>query len=234
MILIVNKKASHTIKTTLKNMGHNVVDSMEYPGFHDATATHPDMQIHVLKHDLAICAPSCYTFYRERLPESIKLIKGDKEITGTYPNDCAYNVAKVGNFIFCNTNCASPQLLNYYKEENMQIIHVNQGYTKCNMAIIGVNTVITEDIGIHNTIMENRIPIKSILIPKGEVSLCGFPYGFIGGACGGNEKMILWYGNPEICSYNILLKDAMKGKVESITLAKRPLEDQGGIICFTA
>ena len=233
MIIIINKNASTEMKNTLKNMGHHIIESMRYPGFSDATATHPDMQIHLLGNDMAITAPSCYSFYRKRLPHSINLIKGDKEIIGTYPNDCAYNVARVGNTIFCNTHHASNALLQYYKKKKKQIIHVNQGYTKCNIAIVGKNCIITEDVGIHNSVIANKLPIKSVLIPKGEVSLQGFPYGFIGGACGGCENQIFWYGTPKICSYYLQLEaEVIKQKTESISLEQKPLEDLGGIICF--
>lgn len=206
---------------------------MQRPLVSNMIAQHPDMQIHPLRRDLAIVSPACYEFYRKQLPDSIELIMGEKDVTGTYPSDCAYNVARFHQFVFCNTKYTSRKLLDYYRGENMQIIHINQGYAKCNMAFLGEDCIITEDAGIHKTIIVNKLPMHSILVNQGEISLKGFPYGFIGGACGGDETQLFWYGNPEFCSYYpVLKKEAEKRRVEIIALEEKPPEDLGGIICF--
>ncbi len=234
MILVVNPKASKEMCDTLKSCGHQIVFSMSYPNIKSAISTHPDIQIHSLDNNLAITPPDCYTYYRKQLPATVKLICGEKNLTDTYPGDSAYNVAKVGRYIFCNTQYTDKKLLDYYQGVNFSIIHINQGYSKCNIAVLDEHTIATEDIGIHNTIIANKIPIKSILVSKGEVSLEGFPYGFIGGACGGDTKQLFWYGNPEKCSYFASLKQETKGSGRKhIALSPEPLQDLGGIICVS-
>ena len=235
MVLIIHKKTPKQMIKRLKTMGHMVIPSMTCPGLSAAVAEHPDMQIHSLRKDLAMVPSTCYAYYREKLPVSIELIAGDKNLGGTYPEDCAYNVAKVGNLLFCNTRCVDPKLLAFYQGERFQIIHTNQGYTKCNMTIFGKDLIITEDLGIHNNIIANKLPIQSILIPVGEVSLSGFPHGFIGGAGGGMEEVLFWYGNPRHCSYFETLKiEAEQRGIQNIALSQEKLCDLGGIICFSS
>ncbi|MEE1014337.1 MAG: hypothetical protein U0L92_08560 [Clostridia bacterium] len=235
MVLIIHKNTPEQMIKRLKIMGHTVIPSMTYPGLSAAVAEHPDMQIHPLRKDLAMVPPMCYAYYREKLPLSIELISGEKNLGGTYPMDCAYNVAKVKDLLFCNTRCIDPKLLAFYQGERYQIIHTNQGYTKCNMIIYGKNCIITEDVGIHNIIIANKLPIQSILVPVGEISLSGFPHGFIGGAGGGMEDVLFWYGNPQNCSYFETLKNqAERGGIYNIALSQEKLCDLGGIICFSS
>ena len=230
MLLVVNPKASKEMCDTLKSYGHQVIFSMPYPNLKGAISTHPDIQIHSLDANLVITPPDCYDYYRKLFPDAVKLICGEKNLTDTYPEDSAYNVAKVGRYIFCNTKYTDSKLLDYYQGVNFSIIHINQGYSKCNIAVLDENTIITEDKGI----IANKISIRSILVPKGEVSLEGFPYGFIGGACGGDAKQLFWYGNPEKCSYFTSLQQETKGsRGKYIALSPEPLQDLGGIICVS-
>lgn len=235
MVLIIHKKTPEQMINRLKSMGHTVIPSMTCSGLSAAVAEHPDMQIQPLRKDLAMVPPACYAYYREKLPTSIELIAGEKNLSGTYPADCAYNVAKVKDLLFCNTRCIDPKLLAFYQGEKFQIIHTNQGYTKCNMIILGNDCIITEDIGIHNIIIANKLPIQSILVPVGEVSLSGFPHGFIGGAGGGMEDVLFWYGNPQNCSYfETLQNESERRGIQNIALSSERLCDLGGIICFSS
>ena len=232
MILIVNNEIPENMLNKLVSKGYNVIKSMKLSDVNMPVATHPDIQVHKLQDDLLVCAPECYEYYRSCIPDRIMIYKGSTKLFGTYPNDCAYNVARIGSYVFSNTKHTDKNILEFYRQNNKKIIHVKQGYTACNSLVIG-NVILTEDIGIHNTIMVNKLKIKSILLPKGEISLTGFPYGFIGGAAGGLKNKLYWYGSPATCSYCNILKDVLKEEgVNSIALSSDPLQDLGGIICF--
>ena len=194
---------------------------------------HPDIQFHKVSNDTAFCPPECFEYYRSELPSHIKLISGTSDIGGTYPYDCSYNISRIGNYVFANTKYADKKILNYYSQHGYTIIHVNQGYTACNSLIIG-NSVLTEDVGIHNTIMVNDIDIDCNLLPYGEISLESFPYGFIGGAAGTADKIVFWCGNPVRCSYYKIIDKVIKAEnIKSISLSDSQLHDFGGIICFS-
>jgi len=229
MLLIVNPDTPKEMLTTLKGLGHHVSFSLSFPS---GILSHPDQQIHMLNDTTAITAPAYYSYYRKLLPKHISLLCGDKNPTGTYPEDCAYNVARINTYVFCNTNAAEPKILAYYTNSGYHICHVNQGYAKCNMTILGNDCILTEDKGIHNFIIANKLKIHSVLLPVGEISLSGFPYGFIGGSGGGMGDFYFWYGDIRRCSYYEIIKEQTEERgIENISLATEPLCDFGGIIC---
>lgn len=160
--------------------------------------THPDIQIHFLSPKIAICAPECYEYYLRAFGKNKgKLLKGSSVPGGTYPSDTAYNIARVGRHVFCNTRFAESMIIDYYLKNGFDIHHINQGYAKCCMCIADDKTVITEDSGIYNTLV--KIPdINVLLIKPGNVTLSGYSHGFIGGASGLINSTIVFTGRlPE-------------------------------------
>ncbi len=233
MVLIYNVKISNEIQENLMKQNAICIPSVLLDALPESILSHPDIQFHYADENTGICAPECYDYYRKLFPESIELIAGKKHVSGTYPMDAAYNAAVVGEYLFCNTRTVDETILEYHQRKKRTIVHVNQGYTKCNICLIGEKTLLTEDAGIHNTIIDNHLPISSHLLPPGEVSLDGFPYGFIGGSCGLCKKTLFWYGSIERCSYGEEIKRIMREEeVKSVFLSMEKVIDFGGIICF--
>ena len=228
--VVINRETPIKMRETLIKHDYRIILSDKIYGNKSCIKYHPDIQLHTLSKNNVICAPDCYKYYKSILPSEINLIKGKTKLGGTYPNDCAYNVARVGEYVICNTNITDKIILDYYRDKKY-IIHVNQGYAKCNICIVNDNTVLTEDIGIHNTIISKKISLKSYLIPKGSISLKSFPYGFIGGASGKIENNLFWYGNISTHpNYNTIYKIVNETGVNIISLSKDPVEDFGSII----
>ena len=228
--VIINREAPCEIKKTLLQFGYEIILSADIKGNNSPIKFHPDIQLHVLAENNIVCAPNCYDYYKSVLSDKINLLKGKTKIGVTYPDDCAYNVARVGEYIICNTNITDKTILDFYCDKKT-IIHVNQGYSKCNICIIDDNTILTEDIGIHNTILENNFDLKSYLIPKGSITLKNFPYGFIGGASGKIKNNLFWYGNISAHpDYNIISRIARRRGINIISLSENQVEDFGSII----
>ena len=73
-------------------------------------------------------------------------------------------------------------------------ISVNQGYTGCSTITVTEDAYITDDAGIYRTLSNNRI--DCLLIPKGDILLPGYNYGFIGGASVKiSDREILFFGD---------------------------------------
>ncbi len=233
MILIYNPELTPVMKKTIESLGYLFIPSMPLTKLPPGIAAHPDMQICPIDETTLLCAPECLNYYSRVLPESVTVIPGKTRLDGTYPRDSAYNAAEVGDFFFCNTKCIDKKLLHLKKEAGKKIIHVNQGYTKCNIFAFSSKGLFTEDYGIHNTIMVNRLPIESILLPKGEINLNHYGYGFIGGSCGICEKNVFWYGNPDLCSYHKTIHHILEREgIKEVSLSQENLHDLGGIICL--
>ncbi len=194
--------------------------------------THPDMQIHFISKRIAVVAPSAYEYYRDALPDGITLHRGAKDPDGTYPGDCAYNVAKLGKKIIGNLTYTDAVIKKMYTDIGFEFINVKQGYTKCNLCIVDDNSVITEDEGLYKTLTANGIDV--LKIPKGEIELKGFDNGFIGGASGFiDNKSIAFYGDILKCSYYKHIEKFIAEKnADIICLSQTVLKDFGSILFF--
>lgn len=226
MKFIVNKTTSNKIRNTLSNIGE-IYDGTVADIKDKSVSTHPDIQIHFVDNKTAFCAPELYDYYKRVLPGNVKLYKGGKPLGFTYPDDCAYNIARIGNNIICNPEISDFKVLDYYKNIGYNIIAVRQGYAKCNICQLSDDLILTEDKGIlHSVTKCGRI--NAVYMPVGSVSLSGFNYGFIGGASGFTNDTLLLCGKATKELADILKKNNIK----YTELSDEPLYDYGSIIPF--
>lgn len=68
---------------------------------------------------------------------------------GKYPEDVKYNIAKVGTKVFHNFKFTDRIVAKRIEDDNLQRIHIKQGYSKCSILIVNSNTIITSDKGIY-------------------------------------------------------------------------------------
>lgn len=111
-----------------------------------------------------------------------------------YPQDAAFNAACTGKFFIHNLSCTAPQLLQIAKDMNMTLIDVKQGYTKCSIAIVDENSIITYDAGIAKACKQFE-DLSVLLIQPGYVRLDGYDTGFIGGTCGRIGDELIFNGD---------------------------------------
>lgn len=232
MSVIVDKNIDNEVLQKLDYLKIKYYKSASLDFLYNPVKTHPDMQIHFINGCCAVVAPSVFSYYEKILPKNVVLHKGLFDPGKQYPKDCAYNVAKVGKRIIGNLRYVEPLILKLYRELNFEFVDVKQGYTKCNLCVVDDNSVITEDVGLEQTL--SKYSISVLKINNGEVKLQGFPYGFIGGASGFISKdKIFFTGDVHKTSYfkNIkLFLDERKIKLEYIS--KMKLCDFGSIILF--
>jgi len=123
-----------------------------------------------------------------------KIFYGNAEQLGfEYPDNVKFNAVVMGNYFIHNTHFTSPDLLNEAKRLEKKIINVEQGYTKCNMAVINDSTAITSDKGIAKALESTGIDL--LVIEPGHVRLRGQSSGFIGGASGRVGNEMIFHGN---------------------------------------
>lgn len=147
--------------------------------------THPDIQIHFVSPEIAICAPECFEYYKAAFGKNkYKLLKGSRVPGGTYPKDTAYNIARISDRVYYHARSAEPSIIEYYKRAGYKLVCVNQGYTKCSVCIAKDReaVAVTEDKGIYRALV--REGTDALLIESGGVDLRGYDCGFIGGASG--------------------------------------------------
>lgn len=153
-------------------------------------------------------------------------------IKSPYPDDCLLNFADIGDYIICNKSILPRDILEMLPKK--QIIDVKQGYSKCSVCIVKRNTIITDDISIHNAVSQYD-NIKSLLVEKGSVSIEQYDYGFIGGCCGLIDKDLLLF-NGDLSTHKDfdIIKDFLYDNgVNYIDIKEKLLTDIGSIIPIT-
>ncbi len=144
---------------------------------------HADLQLCHLGESFLLAAPEVYPYYKEKLsPYGFEILCGETRIGSTYPQDAAYNIARVGNVAFHNPEMTDPVALGFFKKHGITLIPVKQGYSKCAVLPVDTHTLITADGGIAKKAKDAGFTVLEIR--PGGISLPGFSYGFLGGAAG--------------------------------------------------
>ncbi len=170
----------------IKNFPNQSIDS--------SVSSHADMAAVHLGGE-SIVADKNQSGLSEKLTDlGMNVICSENSPTGDYPNDIGLNFAFVGERILGNFNYADKALLK--RIEKYEKLSVKQGYCKCSVLVVNQNAIITDDEGISNKAVANGI--ESLLVAKGDISLDGHPYGFIGGASGKiSSDTVIFFGNIE-------------------------------------
>lgn len=205
--VIIDYRASEEILNHLKDLNIEPIKTMKCSDLQEPVDGHPDMVIHPIDFETFVIAPNVYDYYRNVLEgKGIKVIKGGKTLSRNYPEDIAYNVARIGRYAVHNTK-HTDQVLKYYLEEaGIEFIHVNQGYTKCSIAPVSENKALTSDFLIHEKLISYNI--DCLYINPKVVYLKGYDNGFIGGCTGLiNKKIFLSTGKIFDENISVLLKE---------------------------
>ena len=154
----------------------------------------------------------------------------DKKIAGEYPEDIKLNFTIFGDKIMGRFSFAASELFSL--TENLTRLEVKQGYCKCSCLVINENALITDDKSIYNIALKNGV--DCLLVSKGNVSLPGHEYGFIGGASGKISKTeVLFFGDiTRHTDYKKIAAFIEKHGCKILSL-NFPLTDFGGIIPIT-
>ncbi|MTI56481.1 DUF6873 family GME fold protein [Geosporobacter ferrireducens] len=237
---ISKEKVSHVIvdgrisKETMNNfaeMGIHIVKTPCCRDLYPQIAGHPDILLHpVTKKDFVV-APNVFTYMERALgPLGYNVIPGEKVLSRNYPDNIAYNVARISNFALHHTKFTDPVLSNLLQEYEIPLIHIKQGYSKCAVCAITDQAVITADRGIAKAV--EKLGVEVLLITPGYIVLPDMEYGFIGGSTGfvGNNKLAFYgsiYKHPDSRRITDFLAAY---HIEPIFLGDEMLRDFGSII----
>ena len=144
----------------------------------------------------------------------------------TYPDSASYNAVVTNTLLIHNLLITDPMIKE--KAAKRKQIHVNQGYTRCNLLPLPGDFFITSDQGIYKVLSHEGFEVLYVN-PQG-VQLEGFPHGFIGGVCGVIERNILITGNLSKYSEGQKIRDFLSHhSLTPVELYDGPLIDGGSI-----
>ena len=227
MAIIIDRTCDQEIIDSIsrKFPSENIIKTSKLKNISDATATHPDMQIHFVNDNMAYCAPECFEYY-SRAFSGVTIICGETTPRDTYPMDIAYNAARLGNYVIANTRYTDHKILEYYKEHGFEIINTRQGYAKCSLGIMSDNAVITGDSGLYR-LLSKLSDIKCHKTSQENVILPGYKNGFIGGASGLVRNTAVFFGEPAAD----IKKFLSEMNIEYFCAHDGRLRDYGTLIC---
>ncbi len=223
----ISSKAGEAIKK-LSSLGTEALKIEPLFNLSAGINSHADLRIFQLKNKLYL-TKSEHSFC-SRLKEYYNIIELPLSLAKDYPLDVPLNVAVVGKHIILNPKTASSKIMEEVEKSGFTIIPVNQGYSKCSVAVLNENSIITDDEGICKT--AGKFLNDVTLISKGSVQLNGYNYGFIGGCCGKiSENEIAFNGDIESHDCFKEIEAALcRNNIKAVSLKEGKLEDIGGII----
>lgn len=197
-IIFLSENTSDVLTDYLLHQNHDLIRVHSTSLVYGSIATHPDIYMCAVGHELVLSpsarlsvTPSELSTAASRL--GCKLHIGSCAPGKSYPDDIAFNGACVGKYFIHNLGFTDKALAELALARGLTMVHVKQGYTKCSLAVIDDQSVITSDKGIAKVLL-SATSLNVLLIRHGHIELPGQREGFIGGTCGRVGDEILFHG----------------------------------------
>ena len=166
-------------------------------------------------------------YFSEFEQDGIQYLKGEQDVGEKYPLSSTYNAVSTDALLihnFRNTDSVITRLA-----EDADLIHVDQGYTRCNLLPLDDSHFISSDIKVKRVL--DRFEKDCLYLNPQGIFLEGFKHGFFGGCCGIHQQKVFiigslkHYAQGEIARNYILSQD-----LEIIELYDGQLFDGGSIL----
>lgn len=214
----------------ISKLNFDIIPSDKILQFHKPEQRHIDMQMLKINNDIFLLK-ECAELRHQLKNKGYNVIICKDNIEQEYPKCVALNCLYIGGKLYGREEAIDISVKNYCTENQIEIVNVKQGYTRCSTAIIGKKSAITADSTIYNALKSNGIDV--LKINSGNIRLDGYDYGFIGGACVMiNDNLIGFFGDIKTHpNFNSIEKFCIIHNIEIHNLLEgEPLIDIGGAI----
>lgn len=198
--IIADGRMPEEAKKNLKKIG-NVIFLNPTSLTYDSISSHPDIFFFQDKEGLIYAPNAPKKWIKELKKRKIRLTEGKKEVGKKYPETVPYNAVGIGDLLIHNIKYTDSKILSLYKRQ----LHVNQGYTRCNLLALSENAFITSDEAISRELLANshsqQPTAKVLYIDPKQIKLEGQKNGFFPGCCG------IWKNNLIVCGSTRHLKE---------------------------
>ena len=234
-LAVIGESAENLI-SPLERRGYTVIVMPRFSLLNSPICSHPDTLFARIGRYI-ITSKEYYEAARSQLDaiydiSGSSLLLDDVSQSSPYPNEARFNVFSSDGFVIGNKNIASPKIFEACEKQNLQFIHVNQGYSACSTARC-FNGGITADNGIYSALAS--IGTNSLKIRPGHIKLEKYEYGFIGGAAGFDDSSNTMYFNGDVSTHpdsSVILEFLKSSQTNVVSLTGGPLVDCGGIVFF--
>ena len=243
-MIIVDNKITPEAKSKLSAYGDLMeltTEGITYP----AISGHPDI-FFCHGPGCLIVAPNLPKHYIDSLrSHGIGFISGELLVGKEYPASAHYNA--VATDIMLIHNFRTTDFMITRTLEDLHLIHVDQGYTRCNLLPLKDNHFITSDEGILKVLLGRNLPGKNsegchptgnlqqgchpYLVSPHSILLEGFPNGFFGGCCGVWNNIVFINGSLKHFQDGNKVRDILEIlDYQIVELYDGPLVDVGSIL----
>lgn len=162
----------------------------------------------------------------------IRYLRGERNPGGVYPQSCAYNAVLTANELFHHPGYTETAILKMAC--GRKIYPVRQGYTRCNLLLLGNGFALTSDRGIEKVLLKETGMETLFVEPEG-ILLSGQKHGFIGGTGGvWQGKLFLLGSLRHLAQGERIRLFVERAGLEVVELYPGPLFDGGGLFFFSA
>jgi len=189
-MIICDERLPYPAKVRLTDFGELIEIHTENITY-GAISGHPDIFFCPVG-DVIVVSPALPSIYTDIFnAHGINWMHGLKPNTFNYPESAIYNAVVTDSLLIHNLVITDPVIK--AKAGTRKQIHVNQGYTRCNLLPLPDDVFITSDNGIYSVLTGEGLDVLYVN-PNG-ILLNGFPNGFIGGVCGVKQDKVFIAGS---------------------------------------
>jgi hypothetical protein len=226
MYILIDGRIPSKSKEKLSEYGQ-LIEFTANNSVYQAISGHPDIFCCNINNKLIIAPETKFEIINIFEKLGIEFIFGKSKLGKKYPETACYNAVVTDKYLIHNLKITDSIILDYSK--NLSKIHVNQGYTRCNLIALDNDYFITSDMGIYNK-LSSLLQNKVFYVNPRNITLPTLDYGFFGGCCGYYNKTLFIAGHirylPEYKQLNEFIE---KSGNSLINLADHRLFDGGGI-----
>ncbi|MCB2207322.1 MAG: hypothetical protein KQH67_03410 [Bacteroidetes bacterium] len=223
MVILANKNIPAQALQQLSLYGELILlqtENITYP----AISGHPDIFICPIDEQLVIAPNLPETIKNEFITLKLEFTEGYEPVGVKYPETAKYNCVVTHDFLIGNTYFIDKKILELISGK--EVIHVKQGYTRCNLLALSHNRFITSDKRIEKILTEKGL--GTLYVNPKDIQLPGFDHGFISGTAGIFKNQVYFLGNLNYFLEGDKIRDFLSG-YEIIELYNGPLLDVGSI-----
>jgi hypothetical protein len=194
---------------------------------YDSISGHPDI-FFCQAGDRLFTAPNTPRHILEELSSTgISFKTGEEPVGDKYPATARYNAVVTDKYIIHNFRYTDLSIVN--NMENRDLVHMNQGYCRCNVLPLKDDHFITSDEGIFKVLRQHGL--DTLLVSTEGILLEGQDHGFFGGACGIDGDHIFITGSlDQYADGQIVSQYLQKFGYRIVPLFNGPLMDCGSIL----
>ena len=223
MVILANKNLPRRAFQYLTTFGDMIMIQTEGITY-SAISGHPDVFFCQTTNGLIVAPNVTETFKQQLSKKSISWTAGYKPVGSKYPETARYNCVINDKYLIGNLDFIDKKILE--TTIGKKIIHVRQGYTRCNLLALKNDRFITSDRGIAGVLQQKGLEVLFVE-PKG-IQLPGFDHGFFGGCCGLMGDKVFFIGNLSRFAEGEQVRSFLAG-YEIVELYDGPLFDGGGL-----